>query len=401
MRSLLVALTLLLTIPIFAADAPRTFQYDGKELAGTREKYKANDPQIVDSVKKLVKEADDALAAPTFSVVNKPATPPSGDKHDYMSLSPYWWPDPSKPDGKPYIRKDGQVNPERLKYDQPTIGAFAEAVETLADAYYFTGDEKYAKKCAQLLRAWYFDDATKMNPNCRYGQIHMGDDKAQGTAVLECLQMRHAVDADGLLTGSASWSKDDHEKLQAWFKQFLNYLLTTKQGADEHNAPNNHGTWFLVQATTYALYLGDEETAKKLIDEQAKKRIASQIEPDGREPLELVRTKAYDYCRFNLEALENVAMLADRVGIDLWNYKTDDGRCIRAALDWLAPYATGEKKWEGMQITDPKMAETIHVYRFAAKGYKDAKYEQVVDAVRKRGNLKPGDRTDLLFPPFK
>jgi hypothetical protein len=383
------------------AQIPKTFQYDGQDLVRTKQQYQAGDAHVPDMVKHLLAEADKALAGPTYSVVNKPFTPPSGDKHDYVSLSPYWWPDPSKQDGKPYIRKDGQVNPERLKYDQPTMVAFAEAVETLADAYYFSGDEKYATKCAQLIRVWYFDDATRMNPNCRYGQIHLGDEKAQGTAVLECNQMRHVVDADALLTGSSSWSKDDHEKLQAWFKQFLNYLLTTKQGDDEHNAPNNHGTWFCVQATTYALYLGDDATAKKLIDEQAKKRIATQIEPDGRQPLELVRTKAYDYSRFNLEALENVAMLADHLGIDLWNYKTDDGRCLRAALDWLAPYATGDKKWEGQQITDPKMAETIRVYRFAAKGFKDAKYETVVDAVRKRGNLPAGDRTDLMYPMMK
>jgi hypothetical protein len=352
-------------------------------------------------VKNLLKDADEALAGPTYTVVNKPFTPPSGDKHDYMSLSPYWWPDPDKKDGLPYIRKDGQVNPERLKYDEPTINDFSEAVGALSIAYYFTGDEKYAAKAAQLMRVWYFDDATKMSPNCRYGQIHKGDDRAQSTAVLECNHMRHIVDADGLLAGSANWTNEDHEKLQAWFKEFLNYLLTSPQGNAEHSQPNNHGTWFLVQATTYALYLDDQETAKKLIDEQAKKRIASQIEPDGREPLELARTKAYDYSRFNLEALEYLAMLADRVGIDLWNYKTDDGRSIRAALDWLAPYASGEKPWEGKQITEPKMNETVQVYRFASRGLHDPKYEQVVQSVRKRGNLAAGDRTDLMFPPIQ
>jgi hypothetical protein len=201
-----------------------------------------------------------------------------------------------------------------------------------------------------------------------------------------------------LLTGSANWSAEDHEKLQAWFKQFLNYLLTTKQGDDEHNAPNNHGTWFCVQATTYALYLGDDTTAKKLINEQGTKRISSQIEPDGRQPLELVRTKAYDYCRFNLEALCNVALLGKHVGVDLWNYKTDDGRSIRAALDWLAPYATGEKTWEGKQITDPKMLESARVYRLAANAYGDDRYEKTVQAIRKRGKIDAGDRMDLLFP---
>jgi len=396
--SMVAACLALLTSPLLAVGAPRTFEYDGKDLLAMRDKYQAGDAKVAAMVKKLVRDADKALAGPVYSVVEKPFTPPSGDKHDYMSLSPYWWPDPSKKDGAPYIRKDGQVNPERLKYDEPTIVAFAADVDTLATAYFFSGDEKYAARAAQLIRAWYFDDATRMNPNCRYGQIHIGDDKAQGTAVLECNQMRHVVDADALLIGSSNWTSADHEKLQAWFKEFLSYLLTSKQGESEHNAPNNHGTWFLVQSVTYALYLGDDDTAKKLIYEQAKHRIATQIESDGREPLELVRTKAYDYCRFNLEALENVALLADRVGIDLWNYKTDDGRSIRAALDWLSPYASGEKKWEGQQITDPKMNETMRVYRIAAKAYHDPKYESVAQAARERGKIEEGDRTDLMFP---
>src|SRR6478736_6487884 len=139
---------------VLADDAPRTFRFDGNDLLKTRQRYRAGDEAVVKMVKSLLADADKAVTGPTFSVVNKKATPPSGDKHDYMSLSPYWWPDPSKPDGKPYIRKDGQTNPERLQYDQPVIEAFADAMEALSLAYYFSGDEKYAQKAAELIRVW-------------------------------------------------------------------------------------------------------------------------------------------------------------------------------------------------------------------------------------------------------
>jgi len=381
----------------FADDAPRTFQYDGGALLKSREKFRAGDAAIVDRAKALLGNADRALKIENLSVVNKPFTAPSGDKHDYMSLSPYWWPDPSKPDGKPYIRKDGEVNPERLKYDQPVIDQFTDAVDTLALAYFFTGEEKYASKCAQMIRAWCFDDATRMNPNVRYAQYVMGMGE-RPSGCLEGMKMRKVVDADGLLSGSKNWSSDDREKLRGWFKEYLSYLQTSKQGKEELKAPNNHGSWVTVQMSTYALYLGDDALAKKLIDEQGHKRIKSQIEPDGRQPLELERTKAYDYSRFNLEALCNIAMLGQRVDVDLWNFKTEDGRSIRAALDWLAPYASGEKTWEGKQITDPKMLESARVYRLAANAYHDEKCEKLVQAIRQRGKIDPGDRTDLLFP---
>ncbi|MEY4986832.1 MAG: hypothetical protein RL567_611 [Bacteroidota bacterium] len=50
----------------------------------------------------LTKKADVILAkAKVYSFMNKVQTPSSGDKHDYMSQGPYWWPDTTKKDGKP------------------------------------------------------------------------------------------------------------------------------------------------------------------------------------------------------------------------------------------------------------------------------------------------------------
>ncbi|MCW2338229.1 hypothetical protein M2337_002462 [Sphingobium sp. B2D3A] len=67
-------------------------------------------------------------------MVDKGNVPPSGDLHDYMSIAPYWWPDPSAPDGKPYVRKDGRVNPERTTadYDLSALSRMSADVETLA-----------------------------------------------------------------------------------------------------------------------------------------------------------------------------------------------------------------------------------------------------------------------------
>ena len=56
-----------------------------------------------------VPSGDLSLSDGPWSVMDKQHVPPSGDKHDYMSLGPYWWPDPDKPDGLPYIRRDGEV----------------------------------------------------------------------------------------------------------------------------------------------------------------------------------------------------------------------------------------------------------------------------------------------------
>jgi hypothetical protein len=398
MRALvLLLMTLVGVLPLtpsaVAAQPPRVFQCEGEDLVAAKEKMQAKDKKTLEFVKDLRGDADKALSAGPFSVMDKSSTPPSGDKHDYMSLSPYWWPDPSKPDGKPYIRKDGQFNPEREKYDLPRLEAMADAVGALSLAYYFTGDERYASRAGELMRTWFFDPATRMNPHVEYAQFRPGYDDLRPAGTIETNRLRKVVDADGLLAGSKSWTADDSQKLKAWFRELLAYMRESAQCKEEEKAPNNHGTWYSVQAATYALYVGKDEMANKIIL-RGRDRIAKQIEPDGRQPQELERTNAYDYSRFNLLAHEDLCMLGQRVGLDLWNYQTDDGRSLRKAIDWLLPYATGEKKWEYQQIRPPKMKETATVLRRAANAYNDPKYERAIEKIPDA----PGDMTDVMFP---
>ena len=96
------------------------------------------------------------------------------------------------------------------------------------------------------MRAWFFDDATKMNPNVKYAQFVPGYDETRPSGCIEANRLRSVIDADGLITGSKSWSADDHQKLQAWFKDFMHYLQTSPQGQKEMSQGNNHGTWLAV-----------------------------------------------------------------------------------------------------------------------------------------------------------
>ena len=119
----------------------------------------------------LIATADAALAAPSLNVMEKKHLPPSGNKHDYMSMAPYWWPDSTKPNGMPYIQRDGVVNPEaRMDSDSPAFGRLVEAVESLALAGYLSGERRYADRAAVLLRTWFLAPATRMNPNLEYAQ---------------------------------------------------------------------------------------------------------------------------------------------------------------------------------------------------------------------------------------
>jgi hypothetical protein len=379
------------------ADAPpRIFQSDGRDLAAVKRRLATGDPQLAAALAELRKHADRELTIEPLTVVHKPKAPPSGDKHDYVSMAPYFWPDPNKPDGLPYVRRDGRVNPERDKYDRPLLGQMSQAVSTLALAHYLTGEERYAEHAAKLMRVWFLDAATHMNPNLNYGQFVPGANDGRGRGIIDTVNLLQVVDAVSLIDGSRAWTPVDQAGMNQWFAEYLNWLRTSRNGRDEAAAVNNHGSWYDVQVATFALFAGEgEESVRKFLEDAKTRRIARQIEPDGRQPLELTRTKAFGYSQVNLRALFALATLGERVGVDLWHFETADGRGIRKALDWLIPYATGEKKWEYEQIAPLRGGAMASLLRRAAVAYHDERYEKLIEKLPDRSEF---GTARLLYP---
>jgi len=360
------------------AAPPRVFLLDAKEIA----RIKAapdGDPRRKDVLRAVTAAADKAMPDGPFSVMQKGIVPPSGNKHDYMSQAPYWWADPAKPDGLPYIRRDGERNPELKKIpDHDNMGRMGEDARNLALAYYLTGNAAYGDRASLLLRTWFLDPATRMNPNLEFGQGIPGINTGRGIGLIESRFIISAVDAVGLLAGSKSWNATDQAGMKTWIGQFLNWMQTNPMGKDEDAAKNNHGTWYDLQVTDFALFLGKRDLAVATLNRVKTKRIAVQIEPDGRQPLELERTDAYSYSIGNLDGLMKLAWLGEQAGVDLWSFHTQDGRSIRAALDFLVPYATGAKKWDYQQIGGFHGAALLSQLQRAAARYHDPKYTAAI-----------------------
>ena len=379
-----------------AQPPPRVFVLQPGDLVETRKRLHANDASLLPALNKLKRDTDHALNGGTFSVAHKELAPPSGDKHDYMSIAPYWWPNPNTPNGLPYVRRDGEVNLERDQTsDRSRLDDLIRGVTTLALGYFFTGREDYAAHAARLLRAWFLDDATRMNPHLRYAQAVPGRNVGRAAGIIETHNLPELVDAVGLLARSKSWSSEDQKGLQKWFDAYLAWLRESPEGRAEAKAQNNHGTWYDVQIAAFALFVDKGDMAKKVLSAMAEKRIAKQIEPDGRQPRELERTLAWSYSLFNLEALFDGASMASRLGINLWSYESPDKRSMRKALDWLLPFAAGEKKWNYPQISGLQPGKFAPFLRRAALRYREPSYE---NALHKLSGVTPDQRLHLLYP---
>jgi Alginate lyase len=356
-------------------DTCKTYSISPDRLNQLHELYVSGKLQYNKAFQELVGRADNFLDMTPVSVIDKQQTPPSGSKHDYMSMGPYWWPNPNTKDGLPYIRKDGETNPAIRKItDHSYEGKMGSAVSTLSLAYYITKDPEYSRKASKLLKVWFLDDSTKMNPNLNYAQAIPGICTGRGIGIIEMRNTYEIVDAIGMLETSNQWSKKDDNEIRTWFTKYLDWLRTSKYGKDEYNWKNNHGTWCSVQTVAIALFLGKNELAKKILNEAKTKRIGHQISSDGKQPEELARTKSWGYSVFNLDALFHLAGLGDNVGIDLWNYKNPKGGSIRKALDYVLTHSLEPGDWKYKQIGRIDVSSLYPLLLAAEKKYDKKTY---------------------------
>jgi alginate lyase len=343
---------------------PRTVVLDPSTLVKLKQDFNEDNNSMVSlSLHALVHQASSLLDRKATSVVEKRELPPSGDIHDFLSLAPYRWPDPTKKDGLPYIGRDGKTNPEIYSIpDKISMDDMIHSVTVLAAAYYLTENPQYASKAEELVRNWFLNNDTKMNPNLTYAETVRGKSKIYSAGIMAGRNLTDIIDAIGLIQQSSAWSNEDQVGIVSWFSQYLDWLLKSSSGREEALKINNHGTYYYVQVSAIALFLNKTNIARNIIKALAQppssstfiapeKSITVKILPNGLQPFELQRTRSLDYSMFNLLGLFKLANIAQNAGIDIWNYKTDGVPLLQKALDFLLPYIIKKHPWPYSQVT--------------------------------------------------
>lgn len=329
-----------------ASPAAAQYLFDPAQADRLAAAWRAGDERAVAAVAEARAEADELLAMTPPAVTDKRVLPPSGDGRDYMTLSPYWWPDPDKADGLPYIRRDGERNPEVYDCPERENGdRLGKAMRTLALLYRITGEERYAAKCAELLRTWFLDPERGMNPNMTYAQLIRGRKTLRGTGIIDARRLGYALCSARLIEDAPAWTNADRVELRAWASAFLYWLEHSVNGRKEMAAQNNHGLWYDAIRIMAASAAGEPERVREIAERSLAPRFARQVAADGSLPEELARTLSLHYTAFALEALATARNVALGSGYDLWSLPE-----AQRALAYAAPFFECPQTWPHRQI---------------------------------------------------
>lgn len=293
---------------------------------------------------RILKAANQYLSDAPITITASHSPRSAGGMHDFFSEGDYWWPDPQNPGG-PYIQRDGMSNPDNFDEHRRALMRLSVQVPALAAAWRITNNERYAKHAAQHLRAWFLDTSTRMNPNLQYAQAIHGRFTGRGIGIIDTIHLVEVARAIEILDESSALSMTESGGIRQWFADYLQWMTTRKNGIEEREAKNNHGTCWVMQVAAFAQLVGDQKLLDYCRERFKTVIVPNQIAPDGSFPQELRRTKPYGYSLFNLEAMATVCQILSTPADNLWTFELSDGRGMRRAMEYMAPFIRNKKGW--------------------------------------------------------
>jgi len=305
-------------------------------------------PQSIRKRQSAIRNSERArvLAAARAYLSHEPSTVTSaraarsaGGPHDFFSEGDYWWPDPKSPDG-PYIRRDGESNPDNFIEHRRAMIRLSVEMPALTAAWTLTHDGRYAAQARRHLRAWFVDPATRMHPSLTYAQAIHGITTGRGTGIIDTIHLVEVARAVDILRRGGAIPDAEFAAIRSWFVDYTRWLTTTANGIEERDAKNNHGTCWVMQVAAFATLTGDRPALEMCRTRFKTVLLPTQMAADGSFPLELERTKPYGYSLFNLDAMATTAQI-----LGLWSFELPDGRGMRRALAFMAPFIADKTRW--------------------------------------------------------
>lgn len=337
-----------------ACDGQSLLLVNSCDPVGIRQLAEAGNAALRSELARLRKDAGAWLGQGPWSVAtSRPRNTPAG-KNDFFSEGPYWWPDPANPSA-PYVRRDGEVNPQRFTANDNDLRKLCDAVLCLATAAHLlpgeADTERYSQHAWNLLRVWFADPDTRMNPNLEFGQAIRGRVWGRGIGLIDTVPMIHLVQGAMLLNVLPGKDESTGLEFRAWMRDFLRWMLTSEKGVEERDHGNNHSTWWAAQVAAYATFLRDDAALLAAWKLYFEKLVPGQLMPDGSAPKEEERTRSLSYSAMNLDGLALLCRMGQFWNMELWEFEAANGASVAKSVAYLMPYLEEPRKWKKPQIT--------------------------------------------------
>src|SRR4030095_3402830 len=181
--------------------------------------------------------------------------------------------------------------------------------------------------------------------NLQYAQAIHGRFTGRGIGIIDTIHLVEVARAIDILTDSRALNTTDLGSVIQWFIDYVQWMTTSKNGIDEREAKNNHGTCWVMQVAAFAQLVRNQELIEYCRNRFRTVLVPNQIAVDGSFPEELRRTKPYGYSLFNLDAMAAICELLSTEKDNLWTFTTADGRGIAKAMSYMYPFIKNKKSW--------------------------------------------------------
>lgn len=294
---------------------------------------------------RILKLAHEAMALKPPAVTDSIATNSAGGPHDFFSQADYFWPNPTNK-SDPYVGRDGETNPDNFEHHRMAMRHMKDAVAALAAAYALIGDDKYVPKAAELLRVFFLDEKTRMNPNLNYAQAELGRSPGNAIGIIDTLHLAELPMAILFLERSPKFDPAIDAGVKKWLADYVGWMTTSRNGIQEMNAKNNHSIAYFVQLASFARFVGDGKNLELCRERFKEVLLPRQMTNDGSFPLELKRTKPYGYSIFQADNVAILCVLLSTSNEDLWKFKLPDGSTPLKSTEFIYPYLADKNKWQ-------------------------------------------------------
>lgn len=341
--------------------------------------------EVMDTIKKYSDEILKEGKVPTITNKEGGETAPSGDPHDYASVTRYkMW--RTESGGLDWV--DGEMNPDFEKYTDNKRMEEARAqlffTATAAIESHNNGQvedaDKYSAYASQVLRKWFVDEKTRMNPRLEYAHIVRKsedsseyEDKGNYFGIIEGDDLLLFVEESSRLEELGLVDQETLSGMKQWYGEYLDWLTKSEMGIRESGMENNHGTMYDVQVATVADFVGRDDIVIEALN-RAKGRIGTHIENDGSQPLEMHRQDSYGYPLYNLYGYSRLSRLGVKHGVDIWNYEAPSGGSLRKAFEF---YLDNLPDADEKPIQSERHGQLFLTMRAAAEAYGDQRYFDV------------------------